>query len=239
MTDYPIPFSAPMVRGLLREAEVPGTGKTNTRRLAWSNEEDRVLSTEELRQLERKGWQAIDGAGEITTIAKPSPWQKVRPGDRLWVRESYFQVGHWEPIAGAVTRKGGQQKWGFVADRQDVQFEPPVAFATSRNRHYPGVVGWHQRLGRFMPRKYSRLTLIITGTKIERLQDISEADAQAEGAEPILVPPDGGSCPHVEGFEQLWKRLHGAESWDANPDVVALSFKVIRANIDSVEALAA
>lgn len=52
----------------------------------------------------------------------------------------------------------------------------------------------------------------------------------------------GGSLnqPTAAGtFALLWKCLHGKESWDANPEVIAISFKVIRANIDEPEALAA
>lgn len=237
MADYPIIFSAPMVRGLLREAEVPGTGKTNTRRLAWSKEEDRVLSTEELCQLERKGWQAIDGAGEITTIAKPSPWQKVQPGDRLWVKET------WENSIGAPD----EVSYRATVDRDAAEGWTPEEIAEIR---------WKPSI--YMPRWASRLTLIVTGTKIEPLQDLSENDAIAEGVEPLhhgffpygittfLTAMIGGKevpaqcCLNArDSFRLLWESLYGRSAWDANPEVVALSFRVIRANIDSVEALAA
>ena len=81
----------------------------------------------------------------------------------------------------------------------------------------------------------------ITSIRVERLCDISEADAIAEGVEPILVPPDGGCAPHVEGYCALWGRLHGARindlyGWLANPWVAAISFTVSARNIDEAEA---
>jgi hypothetical protein len=96
----------------------------------------------------------------------------------------------------------------------------------------------------------SRLTLIVTATKIERVQAISDADAKAEGiveddgSEPAIwyVPGSGGvlkmdpltaSRPSAV-FASLWRALHGAASWDANPEVVAISATVHNQNIDAV-----
>ena len=94
--------------------------------------------------------------------------------------------------------------------------------------------GW--RSPAHMPRWASRLTLTVTDVRMQRVQEISEADAVAEGVEPVLVPPDGGSCPHVEGFAALWSCIHGPDAWDANPWVAALTFTVERRNIDGGEA---
>src|ERR1700693_260058 len=66
VTDYPCIMSVPMVRATLREVQEPGTGKTETRRSAWT------------------GRKAADGEG-----FRPSPWQRVKAGDRLWVREAF------------------------------------------------------------------------------------------------------------------------------------------------------
>jgi hypothetical protein len=84
-----------------------------------------------------------------------------------------------------------------------------------------------------MPRWASRLTLHVEAVRVERLQAISEADAMAEGATPILLPPDGGSSPHVEGFRARWNTLHGPDAWDENPEVVVLTFCVERRNIEA------
>lgn len=83
-----------------------------------------------------------------------------------------------------------------------------------------------------MPRWANRITLTVTDVRVQRLQDIRENDAMAEGAPPVLVPPDGGSCPHVEGFRDIWNTIHGPEAWDANPWVAAISFTVQHGNID-------
>ncbi len=71
-----------------------------------------------------------------------------------------------------------------------------------------------------LPRAASRLTLAVTGIAVERLQDISDADARREGAVGIA------------DFENIWISIHGARSWRCNPEVVVLSFDVQHRNID-------
>jgi hypothetical protein len=122
------------------------------------------------------------------------------PGDRLWVRETWAACG------------------------SDVRFR-------ADQRHpddYPGANFQPWRSPIHMPRWASRITLEVTGVRVERLQDISEADAMAEGAAPVLVPPDGGSAPHVEGFRELWESINGAGGWDANPWVWVVEFRRIK-----------
>lgn len=72
-----------------------------------------------------------------------------------------------------------------------------------------------------MPRTASRITLEITGVRVERLQDISEADSRAEGA----VWEQGQTAVNV--FETLWETINGPGSWDSNPWVWVLCFKRI------------
>jgi len=211
MTDIPVLFSAPMVRALLEGR------KTMTRRLAW----------------------------DIARIGpefpgKPSRWQRVKPGDRLWVRESLDLRGDRPdlPIWQASYRADGAPL--------DLSVPANLAFAEGKA---------DQRRGRFinsihMPRSFSRLTLIVDAVKIERLQDISEDDAKAEGCG-LYVPGHGfievndlseGFSNYLDpigGFQNIWTDLHGSESWNANPEVVAISFRVIKSNIDSAEARAA
>lgn len=76
-----------------------------------------------------------------------------------------------------------------------------------------------------MPRWAYRILLEIVSVRVERLQDISEVDAMASGAEPVLVPPDGGGAPHYEGFCEQWCEDNGIPSWDANPWVWVVEFK--------------
>jgi hypothetical protein len=85
-----------------------------------------------------------------------------------------------------------------------------------------------------MPRKASRIQLEITGVRIERLNDCSEADAKAEG-----VTPDNETSKDVmdgimpqfqykEPYMRLWERINGAGSWAANPWVWVVEFKVVK-----------
>jgi hypothetical protein len=101
----------------------------------------------------------------------------------------------------------------------------PVEFRTEwRDDFQPAT--W--RRGNRMPRWASRLTLEITDLRVQRLQQISEEDAMAQGAPPVLVPPDGGSAPHVEGFRDWWDRNAGGRpgwAWADNPWVWALTFR--------------
>lgn len=243
MADHPILFSAPMVRALLA-----GT-KTQTRRVLGKGHVDIEIASEAAEDYELRGWHIFD-LDDALCAAK----LKYDFGDRLYVRETYYQIGHWEPIPGSVTRKGRRQKWGFVADRDTITFEQPADFRKGRHAADPATSCWHQRLGRFMPRKYSRLTLLVTDVRVQRLQDISERDARAEGINvEETLPHDVHRCwidlGHDSGgaewltswdakdvYRQLWGEINGPGSWDRNPWVAAYSFTVSNRNIDTMEA---
>jgi hypothetical protein len=83
----------------------------------------------------------------------------------------------------------------------------------------------------FMPRWASRITLEVTGVRVERLQDISQADAMAEGVTQGVYRGLTGSivatCEDqvVEGYRELWQSINGPGSWDANPWVWVVEFK--------------
>ena len=79
-----------------------------------------------------------------------------------------------------------------------------------------------------MPRWASRITLEVTGVRVERLQDISVADAKAEGVE--WFRSGGVECPGmpetaIEAYRNLWESINGPGSWDANPWVWVVEFK--------------
>lgn len=75
------------------------------------------------------------------------------------------------------------------------------------------------------PRGLSRIRLRVTAVKVERLQDISEDDAKAEGAyKPRGILEDDG-CTYIDGFADIWESINGPGSWDANPWVAAYSFE--------------
>lgn len=72
-----------------------------------------------------------------------------------------------------------------------------------------------------MPRTASRITLEVTAVRIERLHDIAEADAQAEGVDRIRA-----SVPtYRDAYRYLWEEIHGLGAWEANPWVWVVKFR--------------
>jgi hypothetical protein len=180
MTDHPIIFSSAMVLALLAGQ------KTMTRRLYWQGKD----------------------AAPVSHV-RPSPWARVKPGDRLWVRESFHDLSD-----GSMRAQGHRPRW-YRADSD----------SGSNVRWRPSI---------HMPRWASRITLTVTATKIERLQDITDVDAKAEGIEATEFWRE--EHPPSICFSVLWNSLHGAGAWDANSEVVAISFTVEKRNIDAREA---
>lgn len=251
-------FSVPMVNALLREVRTPGTGKTQTRRLLSFDPGDGFEVSHYYS--EPLGIPQVSFVHPSTACYSSGP-VGFEYGDRLYVRETYFQRGHWAPVDGRQT-KGGRQKWAFIPADDVILFDAPRSFRKGRYSADPATIAWHQRLGRFMPRAASRLTLIVEDVRVERLQAISEADAVAEGVEPGAHPDTGEASgwkdysiihggpykgerhPHAilpwkdatRSYQSLWETLHGLDSWAANPFVVAVSFSVVRGNIDQVPA---
>jgi hypothetical protein len=83
-----------------------------------------------------------------------------------------------------------------------------------------------------MPRWASRITLEIVSVRVERLQDISEADCYAEGIESTefceeaeRLQPATGALPGRYAYRALWESINGPDSWDANPWVWVVEFK--------------
>lgn len=162
-------------------------------------------------------------------------------GDILWVREEHYAFGLWQPNGYTET---GRQKWKFVTKfhRPPVSraycFEHPGSTLPNKARE----MGWYKRLGRFMPKSYARTWLEVTDIRVERLQDISEEDAMAEGVEYIVSDILRGyrdyypKPPSVieaildtpkESFFSLWRKINGDESFQTNPWVWVISFKVL------------
>lgn len=205
MTDRPVLFSAAMIRALLA-----GT-KTQTRRLLTSGN-TYFNGRPWTKDLKAASWDWdrawVDqgpspagnpgpylklpyvGDGELAgTVHRIYP--KVQPSDRLWVREAWR--AHWEEDEIPPRRL-------MQGDRVHYEADGPPTKGSRFGKLRPSM---------FMPRWASRLTLIVTGVKVERLQDISEKDAIAEGVESIEAERfedfDWTVCPKCGGT-----RLHGA-----------------------------
>jgi hypothetical protein len=209
MKERPILFSGPMVRAIL-----DGT-KTQTRRVVKGQHEDVAdgfgTSGPRYAMHDGKPWmQWIERPGEIGGCEIDCPYGQ--PGDRLWVREAFAK----NEVLPLEHRAPGE----FI---YRAELENGVTKYSAR---------WTPSI--HMPRRASRITLEITSVRVERLQEISEADAQAEGAD-IQKECEGGQwiiCgPRIgsyrEGFRWLWSSTYGADSWAANPWVWVVELKRI------------
>ena len=76
-----------------------------------------------------------------------------------------------------------------------------------------------------MPRWACRLTLRVTEVRFQRLHDITEEDAEAEGVMRSMKVCDDDGCSFTDAYAELWVELQGQASWDANPDIVAIIFE--------------
>jgi len=130
-----------------------------------------------------------------------------QPGDRLWVREAHAVDGK------KVFFRAGHEESEGAGPRVDIRWRPSI----------------------HMPRWASRITLEVTTVRVERLQDISEADAIAEGCTQNHNGYYWGGPHPVSGLKQLatakgayqdlWESINGPDSWAANPWVWAIEFR--------------
>ena len=162
-----------------------------------------------------------------------------KPGDRLWVRETwsadfewpldgYREILPWEKMPAAFRSSQAACSVYYAADR--VECHPPAngLWAIPRAEQ-PTAAEWDALRWRpsiHMPRWASRLALEVTGVRVEWVKDISADDARAEGVEPHFLPADSSDDPFVAGFVHLWDSINGHASWDANPWVWVIEFKV-------------
>lgn len=229
MADKSILFSGPMVRALLA-----GT-KTQTRR---------GLADYDQKIAQEPAWEAAkDSDGVWRIIAEtPSlsgsivPRLRYSVGDRLYVRE------HWR-VDSCLDRIAPRD---MPSDRNN----RPCVHYKADGRSLGVLEPGRFRQGMHMPRWASRITLTVTDVRVERLQDISEADAIAEGIEDVTREVaagdpslrfwrryrDGGWNGYVDtavgSYASLWTEINGPGSWEANPWVAAYTFTVERGNID-------
>ena len=193
--ERPIIFSAPMVRAILDGK------KTQARRVVKISNEDQVVTRGKIvwmgpEGLEWKPAGATRVAASQECINLMCPYGV--PGDRLWVREELLEQ---------------QGIWVYKEDRQPVLLDKTyeaqmLVWAHRKETDYCASI--------HMPRWASRLTLEVVNVQVERVQDISEAEARAEGMGGIGVR---------EHFKAAWDYLNGKGSWDTNPWVWVIEFK--------------
>ncbi|MBQ1763076.1 MAG: hypothetical protein IIZ92_09290 [Aquincola sp.] len=221
MREGPILFSAPMVRALLA-----GT-KSQTRRIV---------------KPQPTHFNPAGTPRRVNPDGGPSAMVRCpygQPGDRLWVRETWRASPQYDWAAPREVPKGSPVYYeataddDFEANADNFDFHPSVLCR-------PSV---------FMPRWASRITLEVTGVRVERLQDISEADAIAEGIErgadfpgwyrgPLPGDSEGlaeagrafkvpTAFPRL-AYRALWESINGPGSWDADPWVWVVAFKRVQ-----------
>jgi hypothetical protein len=219
-------FSAPMVRALLA-----GT-KTQTRRIV---------------KLPRGG--EVDGfAPDEFAVCWSRQHQPTGdellcspygiPGDRLWVRETWQAIhvyidpetGHGDDVEAAPSIPKAPGTWWSVV----------YAAADPQAAYHRDDRGFGWRPGIHMPRWASRITLEVTSVRVERVQDISEADARAEGVRPFFeayehIGRDQRICtgeyardaPYRASYACLWDEINGDRAlWSSNPWVWVVEFQV-------------
>lgn len=199
MTERPILFSGEMIRALLAGR------KTQTRRPV---KQRPVLDSYN----EIGSW---DGPGEEDEYTLSlCPYGK--PGDTLWVREAWGIGGSGYLVDPTLNYRADGAQRPLDPDLNHMRPEVAKVFAK----------GWRPSI--HMPRWASRITLQVTDVRVERVQDISEEDARAEGVieEPVYCAKHGRlAC----SFAILWDSIHkegSGFSWDQNPWVWVVKFEV-------------
>jgi len=229
MKERPITFSAEMVRAILKGR------KSQTRRvIAFPRSTGAFVCVQGFWKDRPDEWQPLvsidgestdDGKGCETPILCPYGV----PGDRLWVKETFYS-------------------WRCkIYSSSGITEEPEECVYRANGGTLVNGAQW--KSSRFMRREYSRITLEITNVRVERLQDISEEDAKAEGVVPYSMTqqdiddlqisdssPDEkllarlmgpGSFSHKFTFQMLWDELNEKRGygWNVNPWVWRIAFK--------------
>lgn len=225
MTERPILFNAEMVKAILEGR------KTQTRR---------VIKLDHERGMVNPVVRGKDGeTSYVGCRLAPMLCPIGQPGDRLWVRETWGVVSHafdendlmvdWIPDRPAKKIHelpfGNGYYSGHVIYRADGGFswcEDDTSTLDEKSCWKPSI---------HMPRAASRIQLEITDIRVERLQDISQIDAIAEGGPPSHPSIDAASrsfgFPDFSRswFAQTWQSIYGTESWEVNPWVWVIEFK--------------
>jgi hypothetical protein len=226
MKERPILFSSPMVRAILDGQ------KTQTRRVVKPQPAAGCSYV-----INGAGTHALHFAGErwptvgLPALVPPTPRSADhtlacpygKAGDRLWVRERYA--------------KGGPHGVQFFADWEACGADPIDTFhelPTDETRWRPSI---------HMPRSVSRILLEVVSVRVERLHQVTNDGARAEGVIPDLYDQDTGAPTpnggwyseevrdYLAPFAELWAAINGEASWDANPWVWVIEFRHIASDL--------
>ncbi|HFT1550874.1 TPA: hypothetical protein ACH27V_004580 [Klebsiella quasipneumoniae subsp. similipneumoniae] len=208
-------FNGEMVRAILDGR------KTQTRRpIKWKQTRFTEIGERE----DGTKWPWSEDAEHACDFWHPCPFGAV--GDRIWVRETFQgPLVHEELFEEYSAYPEKFETPEYCEYAADGGVRPEYCDLDDNLRH-----GWRPSI--HMPRWASRILLEITDVRVERLNSISQEDAQAEGLEltgwrPTYSDPDSGGevMTPYDNFAQLWESIYGEESWKANPLVWVISFK--------------
>jgi hypothetical protein len=213
MKERPILFNRHMVLALLY-----GT-KTQTRRIVKLDKQLEKWNCELSEAFINAGLAGPDEYLSVPAFGGDS-WHRLfspyETGNRLWVKETHY----WDRFEKLPKVKPADFPMDFYyrADGECCQQIPECQCGSE------GKTRWRPSI--FMPRWASRLTLEISNVRVERLNDISEADAEAEGVDFMRHIPDADETLTARKlYEILWESINGEGSWKKNPWVWAVSFK--------------
>lgn len=230
MRERPILFSAPMVRALLDGR------KTQTRRVV-KLPRNWVPNHDSRPDITSNGSLCVEPRGVAVTEDTEDTYDVLRcpygaPGDRLWVKETWaappscdtIKPSDLDPLTPIRYASDGVVRG---VSKRFVDKDGCIAIGKGR----PSI---------FMPRWASRITLEVTGVRVERLQAISEEDAMTEGVDlKSEAWPDFPEAMPISlkpryAFELLWESINGRDSWAANPWVWVVSFQRVEARCAEV-----
>ncbi|BEM02898.1 hypothetical protein SM14VA4_04700 [Serratia marcescens] len=241
MKERPVIFNGEMVRAILDGR------KTQTRRVMKVQPESSGFGlrfiTESLnnRDTGKYFWSQSDACGINRPRSKPFACPFGQVGDRLWVRETWGVVSHdfdeneriidWVPDRPATAIHEMPFGNGYYSGH--AIYAADGEFTWGDDDGHGERSCWKPSI--HMPREACRILLEITAVRVERLNDISEEDAKAEGVKPAgdmlpdypdtFLTPKGDFATAKVAFQRLWQSIYGEEGWAANPWVWVIEFR--------------
>jgi hypothetical protein len=232
--EIPMLLSTPMVQAILEGR------KTKTRRICRDNGEDvegfRFVKDNPTFPEFWKGKKAEPYTGWVVKYKNLELWLPRKcpfgkPGDIIWVREKWRKYC---PVDANGYTNYDTQIIEFAADNPPLIDEIDAdGFRVFKKDGSEKFISWRPSI--YMPKSAARIWLQVEDIRVERVQDITEEDAEAEGVEqnrdeswhdylePKRLCQDDASA----SFQSLWQYINGEESWQTNPFVWVISFKVL------------
>jgi hypothetical protein len=239
----PILFSTPMVQA------IQSGRKKQTRRVIKSRHESglfqvcRRVSDGQITGINSLDWDERNCEKDITP--------KYQPGDILYVREAWRLVSwNWDDSEATIEFKDGEKvcfeldgddQIQWLCDQVETLIKKEIYVATNEDSEEMDWSGkpnpWKPSI--HLPKYCSRIFLQVTDVRAERLHDISDDDAKAEGAKDVLTYDDMKIMKDSKfviprpflmyqfGFMSIWCNVYGVKSWDSNPWVWVYTFKKI------------